>query len=737
MRRASFNIVWTLVIAILTTSCATLQPTASYISDADYNQRIIVENPQYKKKRSAIGYVFEFGMPVVGGVAGYIVDPYIKQTADGQESSHVGSVLLGALVGTGISYVSNVVGKYGSLKSADNKQAWVNKAFGDKYLLLNASDSRIRIINTVAEQNYIVKNIGDVEDFAKAFPNSLNSEKIVVKALSELRRNDLPHVLELYPNTEHAQKLKNRYINESPTFEELTEALKKYPKPDSEVEGLYASVVSTPQNAIDFHSKYPNSKMNKTVVINAFRTTASTADVRKLSTTYGKTFNLTQTDLSRASDKIRENYYIGIRDMGTYKNMSQLDAFNNKYAWLTFKNKKRELANKAWKLANSLYPKGRDVIAQAGKIVTQSYAKKAGLDGNYFNGFVNDMLKEEIKNVSIVSTEWQSSTSEEYERWKKSIYAAGIVKKEGGLQFLIYGQVKNPTKFDMPVELIVTADCIYKVSIVDEGLIGKGLNFLGKLTGTPMPEKNIGRLTITDYTMPSLMAGQTMPYAILLAIGEEQTGVREAGINFADLFKATSEVRLNNIQITPVITDRKPTKEQLTKQNEWLKMAVNGMPNVKAVDWFRNQEYHQSSWDAEWARILRESKNRSYSSSYSSREKDVDNDDDKEEEEEEEEEKEYEVSVDIENIPMPEYEWIGDWEEDTVLPLGYGGKTGWEHRDILFSDPDVGKAWISRSVDKKRYNITSGTGYTNLDDVIKAQYVLFKYNKKRETGRIW
>jgi len=61
-------------------------------------------------------------------------------------------------------------------------------------------------------------------------------------------------------------------------------------------------------------------------------------------------------------------------------------------------------------------------------------------------------------------------------------------------------------------------------------------------------------------------------------------------------------------------------------------MAINGLPQAKTIDWFRNQEYKQSTWDAEWSRILRESKNRSYSSTIKNEEKDNYSDDNSEEE---------------------------------------------------------------------------------------------------------
>lgn len=738
MRRFAYYIAWVWLVALMMPSCASFKPTASSISDADYNQRVVVNNPRYKKKHNAIGLVFDVGAPIAGAVAGYSLDPFVTQTDEGQKGAPVGGAALGALVGSGLTYASHAIWKYGSTTSARDKREWVNKAFGSDYYILESSDSRMRIINNSAERNYTVKNLSDVADFANAFPASPYYEQVVAQAIEALPRNDLPKVLELFPLTSNAQKLKDRYVNESPDYQQLTSALQKFPKPATEVEGLFVNLVRTPLDAVDFHQRYPNSSFSKRVVINAFQTTPKTDDVRKLSAAYGSTFNLSQSDLSGASDQVRKNYYVGVRDMTNYTNMGQLDNFNERYAWLTFKDKKKEMALKAWTLADQLYPKGKDVIAQAGRIVNKSYAKKVGLDGDYFNGFVNDMLKQQFDKLTIVSTNTMSSTSEEFERWKRSAYSAGLVKTDGNLQFLVYGEVKNNSKFDFPVVMRVHSNVCQVQKIENGGLLGGLLNVLGALTNTSTEHVDIlGTLASKEYIIPCALSGQTMPYAILIEFEDKVFNGTSGGVNLMDLMKVSSQIVLKNPTVSMEICDKNATREQLTEQNAWLQMAINGLPEAKTIDWFRNQEYKQSTWDAEWSRILRESKNHSYSSSGSSREYDDENEETRSKDDDElaTEEKQSAASIDIEKIEMPDYEWIDDWKGDAIDKVLGTESVGWSHRNIRFTDREAGKTWIGKNAEGGRYSISTGTEYTNLDDAIKAAYIFMKYGKTRQTGK--
>lgn len=94
-------------------------------------------------------------------------------------------------------------------------------------------------------------------------------------------------------------------------------------------------------------------------------------------------------------------------------------------------------------------------------------------------------------------------------------------------------------------------------------------------------------------------------------------------------------------------------------------------------------------------------------------------------------------SVDIENIKMPEYNWTSEWKKDVsgVDKVMGTEKVAWSHRDIRFTDKEAGKTWIGRDADQKRYSISTGAEYTNLNDAIKAAYVYMKYGKKRQTGK--
>ena len=632
MRKVFSHIILGLVVAVLASSCVTLQPTASHISNADYNQRVEVNNPKFKKKHSVLGFTFDIGMPIAGAAAGYMLDPFAYQSSSGQKNLPAAGAVLGAVVGTGLTYANHAISKYGSSTPAWSPRSWVYKAYGYNYAVLESSRDYIRIINKNAERSYTVKNLSDVKDFALAFPNSLYSEEIVSQSLKSLNRNDLPEVLQLYPMTVHAQELKDRYINESPTYKDLTSALAMYPKPASEVEDLFVNLVRTPLDAVDFHQRYPSSLNDKKVILNAFRTEPKPDDVRSMSSAYGSAFYLKQADFSKVNDNVKKNYYIGLRDMTNYSNMNQLDSFNEKYSWLTFKNKKREIVSNAWTLADQLYPKGKDVIAQAGKIVGKAYARKAGLDGEYFNGFVNDMLKQQFTNVKVLSTQTISSTSDEFERWKSAAYAAGIVKTDGKLQYLVYGEVKNESKYDFPVMMRVHSKVVQVQKIESGNIVGGVLNFLGALTGAPTQNVELlGTLSSKDFIIPCAISGQTMPYAILIEFEDKVFNGYSAGVNFMDLVKVSSQIALKDVNVNVEMCDKDATDQQLKEQNEWLKMAINGLPQAKTIDWFRNKEYKQDTWDAEWSRILRESKNRTYSSNSTSRDRDDEEDEDADE----------------------------------------------------------------------------------------------------------
>lgn len=733
--------VW--LLAIMLTSCVSNKPIASSVGAPDYNQRIIVYDPQYKKKHNAIGLVFDVSAPIAGAVAGYSYNPFVRQTEEGQKSVPAGGVALGSLVGLGAAYASHAIWRYGNIVSVKNEREWIKKAFGSNYYLLDSGNKWFKIINKNAEKNYTVKNLSDVSDFAKVFPASIYYEQVVEQALLTLNRDDMPHVLELFPQTANAQKLKDRYIKESPTYQQLIYALQKYPKQASEVEELFAKLVRTPMDALDFHQRYPFSSFDKKVIINAFQTDPIVNDVNKLKAAYGDTFYLSQSDLSNASDLVRRNYYVGVRDITNFTNMSQLDSFNEKYSWLTFKDKKYEIASKAWTLADRLYSKGGDVIAQVGNIVGKSYARNVGLDATYYSSFVNEMLKQQYDKVRVISTNAISSSSEEFERWRKSVYSAGIVRTDENLKFLVYGEIRNDSKYEFPVALRVYSD-VYQVRTTERGgAFGRVINAFVPNSTSVQSMQLLGSLLSREYIIPCVLSGQTMPYAILIEVKDDSFNT--TGINVIEMVKISWQVYLQNTTVRVEKCDKDATQEQLSEQNAWLQMAKNGLPDAKIVDMLRNQEYKQSTWDAQWSKILEDARKYASSSSSSTRRKkdyESNSDDDYESSSDGDddlivENHQSDIQIDIEEIEMPNYEWIdNEWKDihdlfDDLLDA----PTLWKQRNIRFSDREVGKSWISRHVDGNRYSICNGVEYTNLEDAIKAEYVYLKYGKERQTGK--
>ena len=138
MRRFTYYVVLGWLVALMMSSCASFKPIASDISDADYNQRVEIKNPRYKKKLNAIGLTFDVAAPVAGAIAGYSLDPFVTQTDEGRKGVPAGGAVLGALLGSGLSYASHAIGKYGSTAPPKDKRAWVNKAFGSNYYILEA-----------------------------------------------------------------------------------------------------------------------------------------------------------------------------------------------------------------------------------------------------------------------------------------------------------------------------------------------------------------------------------------------------------------------------------------------------------------------------------------------------------------------------------------------------------------------------------------------------------------------
>lgn len=261
--------------AVILSSCATLKPTASYVSSPDYNQRVNVENPKFVSSRSVVSYIVDAGLPVAGGLAGYLIGGPVKTASpEGVSSMAAGNAVLGALAGAGLSYLSTQIAGYGKEKEVKDIEKWLRNAHGKDYIILSWDGRVLRVIDPAAESNYTVRNFADVEDFAKAFPGSSYANRVVEQAapLCGEKRDGLVRLEQLFPQATNLNNARMAYLRSCNTFLMLDDFLRIYPDFREAAEPYYANAVKDASDAQVFHAKYPSSQLGPKVFRNAFST---------------------------------------------------------------------------------------------------------------------------------------------------------------------------------------------------------------------------------------------------------------------------------------------------------------------------------------------------------------------------------------------------------------------------------------------------------------------------------
>lgn len=730
MKRINKYILWACACIVLLSSCATNQPIATKISEADYNQRITAETPRYKKKANALGISVGVALPIAGAAIGYSASPVVGMNGNEREDSKIGGAVVGALVGTGLSYVASALTNYGKTWIPNDEAKWVRKAFGPSYNFVYGNTYSYTVIHKAAEKKYVVRDLADVEDFKKAFPNSSYADGVVKQALDKLARADLPAVYELYPKSAHAQAVVDRYVKESATYDELAEAVKKFPQTTIDKEYYFAKLVRNPVNANDFRKRYASSKYDMNVVYSAFIERGKAEDVKRMKSLYGKTFDLSPQILRRATDDIRRNYYLGVRDIQDINSLSALDTFEKKYDWLLFEGKKNIILQNAWEQGDKLYTNGNDVIALMTTLPQKSYAQKALLMGSEIQSLVMNQLQQYIKEFKADSVHCISSKSEEFERWKTSAYSAGMVALDDTLQFLIYGNMQNNSKYDIPVMVMAHGNLIAVMKVESEGFLGTAINLLGAITGVGTSRRELVAQVNTDvYTFPCLRAHSKEPFAILVRIDSKLLKNNNMGLNILDMMKVTNTMVFENITMSSALAKESPTQERLDKQQQWLKYVATGLPEARTYDIYRSKELRQNEWDEEWRRLealakVERSKEQQRQEEQERREKEIAEDPD--------------VSLESIGITYTTTEWKTKWIDNIPFPF-CNDELKNRYMEVEYSDGTEG--YIGKYDGNDYYQPSGGVGfifddtYSNLYDAIAAEYFFQKYGVTRSKGK--
>ena len=577
-----------LLLCILFQSCYTNKPMATRTSSPDYNKRIDVAGARYHKKGNTFDVVFNVGMVGAGAFGGYNSNLIQQQTENGREPVKVANAAIGALAGASVAYLIDQIAGKNKTFPVTNPNDWIKKA-NDNYKFLRGSNDNFTIIHTAVENDYTIKNISDVRDFKAAFPGSTQTDRVFQQAANTLSRNSLPDLIELFPNNRYADEAKMKYVLNSPSYEEMVAAVKKYPV--SNAADLCLDKIKNINHAIDFANNFNTFTNKKLAVINAFQNgTNSISDINRLKDTYKEDFFLTAADLK--NDNISKNYYHAQYLLNVPKTIKELDAFHTAFQWLQYTGKKKDVAGIYWDITDKTYSKGMDVIWEFLFMEFEPVYADLNLTGNDLKAVMSEKLQKEVANVSVQSVKAVSQQNPEWEKWKdNTTYSAGLVQDKGELVYYIYGEVKNNSKYDLPVSLTGNATLVKRSQAQGTG---PWTNLLAETISEKV--ETIGR-TSNNYVFPLLPTNSSSVYVIQLNFGY---GERRSGTNIADLIKWISETLITDVSVKPSFISTVPGKDQLTQQDYWQHVIINGMPDAKLTDTWRNEEMRQEVWDKKY-----------------------------------------------------------------------------------------------------------------------------------------
>ena len=248
-------------------SCVVSKPDSDVLIGPDYNNRYSVGNAHFDRKLSVAGGI---GVAVTTGAGAYLAyQNKLIQYQDGSQTKDLkyGNAAIGALVGFGTSMIINkAILKQGTKKMPKSPQQWLNKT-SNKYAFIEGNSSSFRVMNKSAENNYIVKDYHDFNDFNLAFPNSLNKEKVIAGTINiNLPIDDIEKIIQKYPASPSNLKLKKEYVSRSKSLSGLIEANKKYPETEVNVEELGKDLVYNMSSLQLFYREFPNSLYLKQLV---------------------------------------------------------------------------------------------------------------------------------------------------------------------------------------------------------------------------------------------------------------------------------------------------------------------------------------------------------------------------------------------------------------------------------------------------------------------------------------
>jgi hypothetical protein len=611
-----------LLLPMLTAAALALPGCYSYkplgtTSAPDYNRRVEVKDAKLVKRGNFVDFTFNIGLAGAGGYMGYTkLDMVQHQTAAGREAIKPANAAIGVLAGASAAYIMDQIAGRGKVQRQVDPKKWVRKANSD-FKYLNGTSSQFTMIHESAEQNFQVKNIVDVRDFKTAFGSYSSYEDNVFKlGMANLARADLPELMATFPSNKNLREAKVKYIETAASYTEAAAALRRYPLSDYNGEALCLRMIVAVDDAVAFLREYPQSASKKVAMASAFTNEVpSASDMQRLKNAYGQNFYLTGSDdLSKVKDVAKQNYFKGMYTLENPRTVTQFDDFNRRYTWMKYSGKNVDMLSRYWDFVEPRYATGKEVLSQFGSIVANPVYATASFTKEELAQVIATRMKAEAeKNVKVVSVNTIGAENPDWERWKQYHYTAMAVHSEDDVVYVLYGEVQNNSKFDLPVVVgaggvlqATTKPRISNSSLAKGAkIIGEGYKVLGNLLGMPEVgmamdalEKGIKKdidAKVEYYYFSSIPAHEKYAYAVRLDFGNRTT---TAGLSVflsnlrVEYTLALSETKAETRYHAGSISD-----EQIRKQKVWNLLAKHGLPNSHLRDDMLGGNFSQDGYD--------------------------------------------------------------------------------------------------------------------------------------------
>jgi hypothetical protein len=584
MRNIKSQLTGVLVVMFFT-GCITYKADSSALTDPDYNQRVKVTDPHYDGVLNPIGVASIAGTTIAGGYFGYQSDLIKYNSGTEQVTSKIGNAVIGAAIGFGTSYLANRLFGWGRTKPIDDPQKWVYKA-NKKMNFISGSISVIYVIPKSVESEFLIKNITDANQFASVFKNSTYSDKAFKTGIDNCKRDELPPLVNLFSTSQYTLIAKEKYIETSPTYEDIQSATAKYADVKKDYENNFLGLINKSTNAIDFKGRYTKSTNFKQAYFYAFRTeNQSKENLLSLNKSYLADISLNLNDLTNQTNLIQRNIVNSCYLLSEPKSVDDIVTVYNRFKTLKYAEKNIDVLNTCFSLLDNNLNDGDEVIWNFRKLSDRSiYPTLQGSNNDISEIITQKLTNEANRNVSILSQNQLSNANSQWESWKEATYTAGIVGEKGAM-FVLYGEVQNSSKYSIPLEITANASLIYNIDL------GKAARLFGISATKPVP----GTQTSSFY-IPSFSSHSKGAYAIRL---DFKDNYQRGGINIFDMGKILIEANLVNVTITSKYNyfATNISENTILEQQQTQNFVINGIPDRKLVDLRRGGDVNKEKWE--------------------------------------------------------------------------------------------------------------------------------------------